>query len=121
MTFRERILLICVLGLGAVAIVIAQLSPGVSEETNVASGPSRWVAGTVVDDNNNPVANAEVGLVGRVEMHSTGKDGKFRFAVSEGNRDAFLSLRVAKPGYATQVFNVAPPVETLTVQLARTR
>jgi hypothetical protein len=73
-TFRERVLLICVLGPGALAVVIAQLGPIADQEKNV---------------------------------------------VSERNRDAFLSLRVAKPGFETKMFSVAPPVETLTMQSAR--
>jgi hypothetical protein len=110
---------VAIVGIGSWTYL--QLNARTPDRTPQSAAPEALViAGTVVDETNTGIGQAEIAVRGQKEVFTSEDSGNFRIALPPGSTPAQrLRLSVAKGGYQPLDTSVLPPVENLILILRK--
>jgi hypothetical protein len=110
---------IAIVGIGSWTYLQLNARP-VEQPRQSAAPEPQVIAGTVVDETNAGVGQAQIAIAGQKEVFTSEDSGNFRIPLPPGSAPAKrLRISVAKRGYQPLDTSVLPPVENLILILRK--
>jgi len=110
---------VAIVGIGSWTYLQLNALP-VEQRPQSAVPPRLVVAGTVVDEANTGIGQAEIRVIGQKEIFTSEDSGNFRIPLPPGPAPTQrLRISVGKPGYRPLDTSVLPPVENLILILRK--
>jgi hypothetical protein len=111
---------IAIVGIGSWTYLQLSARPIGQPPESAAAPEPQVIAGTVVDETNTGVGQAEIAIAGLKDVFTSEDSGNFRISLPPGQAPAQrVRLSVAKKGYQPLDTSVLPPVENLILMLRK--